>query len=231
MKKLILIALLFCCSQAIMGQRLGNQFDNKYDTDDNDNFDPNTNHQGWGVKAGLNFSNVFGFSDINTGNRTGFHVGGLYKKPLLSWFAVQPELLFSRRAFHYVLPNSAERNYVQMDYIDVPVMFYMYPLDNVTLHLGPQGSLLLGLKENRDRISKSGFNTFEFSVAGGIEFKVSVLRIGGRYNLGLRNLLDNSEASQNRIFAKDSGWNEDNFRNASLQFYIAVHINENKKSE
>ncbi|RYF80326.1 MAG: PorT family protein, partial [Chitinophagaceae bacterium] len=168
MKKIVLLLLLFICAETVSAQRLGNyKPDEEYD-----DFDPNTNLKGFGVKAGLNFSNVFGLSDINTGNRTGFHVGGLYKKPLLSWMAFQPELLFSRRAFYFVGPASPERNYVQMDYLDAPMMFYFYPLDNVTLHAGPQGSLLLGIKENKNKISTEGFNRFEFGVAGGIEFKV-----------------------------------------------------------
>ena len=65
--------------------------------------------------------------------------------------------------------------------------------------------------------------------AGGIEFRVYALRVGARYNLGLRNLLDNSEANQNQVFSQDSGWNEENFRNASLQAYIAVHFSKSNK--
>ena len=221
------MALVCCTAGNVLAQRGPGR--SKPQTETYNYIDLETNLKGWGVKAGLNFSNIFGLEDINTGNRTGFHVGGLYKRPMLSWLAFQAEGLFSRRALYFKVPGATERTFLSMDYIDVPLLLYMYPFDNMTIHIGPQASLLTGIRQEKQKVSTEGFNRFELGAAGGIEFKVYALRVGARYNLGLRNLLDNSEASRNQIFSQDSGWNEENFRNASLQAYIAVHFSQSVK--
>ncbi|WP_456314955.1 outer membrane beta-barrel protein [Pseudomonas shirazensis] len=53
----------------------------------------------FGVKGGLNLSNIVGGDVDGTKSLVGFHVGGLAEIKITDKFAIQPELLYSAQGF------------------------------------------------------------------------------------------------------------------------------------
>src|ERR671928_110647 len=56
----------------------------------------------FGIKGGINISNLNSNEGTQTSARTGFHVGVLANVPLGSGFSIQPEGVYSSQGFKYV---------------------------------------------------------------------------------------------------------------------------------
>ncbi|MES2409880.1 MAG: porin family protein [Bacteroidota bacterium] len=100
----------------------------------------------FGVKAGANLSNVYDSEgdDFVADEKLGFAVGGFASIPIVKWFAVQPEILFSQKGFKSTgtyLGNTYEMTRTS-NFIDVPVYASFRPTENVSILFGPQFSFL-----------------------------------------------------------------------------------------
>ncbi|MFY7900037.1 MAG: hypothetical protein ACOVNY_07620, partial [Chitinophagaceae bacterium] len=65
----------------------------------------------------------------------------------------------------------------------------------VTLNLGPQFGILINQDKSLVRNGEEAFKNGDFSMVGGVQLNFKVLRVYGRYNIGLSNLndIDNQE--------------------------------------
>ena len=65
----------------------------------------------------------------------------------------------------------------------------------VSLNLGPQYSILLNKDNTLLQNGQQAFKSGDFAMVGGVQLNFSVLRIYGRYNIGLSNIndIDNKE--------------------------------------
>lgn len=157
----------------------------------------------FGIKAGANFSKFAG-DDAKIGNvspkfKTGFAGGGFVNIALTEVLSVQPEVLYSMEGTMY--KESGEKAFYKTDYINVPIMVQYKHTSGFYAETGPQVGFLMSAKisdgDNSINV-KDGFKKINFSWGLGAGYKLSNgLGIGARYNLGLANIIDNSDAEEN----------------------------------
>ena len=70
-----------------------------------------------GIKAGLNFAQVSKASDINSSNKSGFHVGLFLAPASKKIITHRMELLFSRQGYDY--KNGTKTGEVNLNYIQM----------------------------------------------------------------------------------------------------------------
>ena len=88
----------------------------------------------FGIKGGVNFSNLYVEDADDTKMRTGFNVGLFSKLPITSYFAVQPEIYYTSKGGEVVYDNSFVDGTAgfHLNYIEVPLML----VGNITKNSG-----------------------------------------------------------------------------------------------
>ncbi|MBB6609892.1 PorT family protein [Pontibacter sp. Tf4] len=191
MKKYLLSAILLCCSLAcfaqeqepedVLGPRVTQRNHNELSGADAVN-------SGFGIKGGVNFANVYGddADALDASTHTNFHAGVYAQFALSQAFSLQIEGLYSRKGFETETEN-------RFDYLEVPLLAVYNITDNISLHLGPQVSVMVAAKQDGKEINMDDLNTFDYGLAGGAEARFRFLRVGARYNLGFAGLLDEGD--------------------------------------
>jgi hypothetical protein len=161
-----------------------------------------------GIKGGYNLSSVSYNGEGETDQRNGFHVG-IYGESFLSdVLSLQPELLFSQQGYEI---NSSSGKFTQkLNYINLPLMVKLYPVQNFFLEAGPQIGVAITHKEVYDGLFSSSqeFNpdSFDWGMNFGAGIKTnSGISLGVRYHLGIGDLYDEQKA-QNRVWMFSVGF-------------------------
>ena len=165
---------------------------------------------GFGVKGGVNFATLRGNDKDVLGDFSGlttFHAGIYTQFSLGNTFSIQPEALYSRKGI--------ERNdsTFRFDYLEVPILAVFNITENVSVHLGPQIGILMSAKEDDKEVSIEPMNTFAYGVAAGAEARLSIFRLGARYNLGMEDLRKENDLGQSI---------NQNIRHGVFQVYLGV---------
>lgn len=148
----------------------------------------------FGVKAGLNYSNVYDSEgeEFNADPKFGFAGGMFLSVPIGKFIGIQPELLFSQKGFQASgrLLGSNYNFTRTTSYIDVPLMFALKPSEYVTILAGPQYSYLVKQKDVFTGTTSSYAQEEEFKndnirrnilcFSGGIDVNVQHVVIGAR---------------------------------------------------
>lgn len=145
------------------------------------------------MKGGLTLATLRGNDKDQLGDFSGlttFHAGVYTQFSLGSFFSIQPEALYSRKGV-----ERDDMTY-RFDYIEVPVLAVFNVLDNVSLHAGPQIGIMMSAKEGDTEVDTEPLNAFDYGVAAGAEARVSIFRLGARYNLGLADLRKENNLGQ-----------------------------------
>ena len=155
----------------------------------------------FGLKVGANYSNVYDSEgeDFIADAKFGFAAGGFISIPLGKFFGIQPEVLFSQKGFKSsgtYLGNTYSMTRTT-DYIDVPLLFAVKPIDQVTFLFGPQFSYLLSQKDDftAGTISSTQEQDFDnsnirkntFGLTGGVDFNASNFVFGIRAAWDVKN--------------------------------------------
>jgi len=166
---------------------------------------------GFGIKGGLNFSDVRNTDgSVNFEPKTSYHVGAFAQFSITDWFSLQPEVIYSRKG--YDSTNVARR----LDYFDVPLLLVFNPLDNVSIHVGPQVSLLMTVKDGDKEVNKEdSYNSLDYGMVGGVEARLSIFRFGARYNLGLNQIYQDTYRDIATNINRD-------MKNGAFQVYVGV---------
>lgn len=153
----------------------------------------------FGVKAGANFYKFSGddadFGDVSPKIQVGIAGGGLVNIPVSDMFSVQPEVLFSMEGTKY--EESGDKLMYKTNYINIPVLFQYNNASGFYAETGPQIGFLMSAKADDGSNStdvKDSFKGTNFSWALGLGYKMkSGFGFGARYNLGLGNIVDESD--------------------------------------
>jgi hypothetical protein len=154
----------------------------------------------FGIKAGANFTKFSG-DDAKIGSvspkfKAGFAAGGLVNIALGETFSVQPEVLYSSEGTLY--KESGDKLIFKDDYINVPILFQYNNAIGFYAETGPQIGFLVSAKVSdgdNSTDAKDGFKKINFSWGLGAGYKLANgFGIGARYNLGLANIIDNSDS-------------------------------------
>ncbi|MDO6390475.1 porin family protein [Pontibacter sp. BT731] len=165
---------------------------------------------GFGIKGGVNFATLRGSDADVLGNFKGlttFHAGVYTQFSLGNTFSIQPEALYSRKGI--------ERNdsTFRFDYLEVPILAVFNITETVSVHLGPQVGVLMSAKEDDTEVSIEPLNTFAYGLAAGAEARLSIFRLGARYNLGLEDL--RKENNEGKKISQD-------LKHGVFQVYLGV---------
>lgn len=148
----------------------------------------------FGFKAGTNYSNVYDEqgNDFVADSKFGLAVGGFVTIPFGKFIGVQPEILFSQKGFKST-GNYLGSTYSMTrttDFIDVPLLFAVKPIGQLTLLFGPQFSYLLKQKDEFTGGTISSTQQQEFdndditknilALTGGADFNVDSFVLGMR---------------------------------------------------
>jgi hypothetical protein len=172
----------------------------------------------FGVKGGLNLSNLY-IDEVNDEKtKIGLHAGLWMKAPLGELFAIQPELLWSskgtRIGSYQNIPFTQDGQVrFNLNYVELPVLASL-TLGPVSLQAGPYVAYLFNanVKNLKEDLSTSGaleldrkdFNSTDFGLAGGLALDIKGFQLGARYNYGLREIGKSDIAGQITRNAKNS---------------------------
>jgi len=163
-----------------------------------------------GIKGGSNITKIDGLS-FKDGFSYGYHLGGFAEIGLGNKLGIQPEVLFNQinttvaddyRDVYDGVFNSSQSK-VKLNYLSIPLMLnYKLVGKWLSLQAGPQFSILMDQEKNLLQNGKDAFSKGEFAMLGGAQLSFSVLRITGRYVIGLNNIneIDNKEKWNNQGF-------------------------------
>ncbi len=141
----------------------------------------------FGIRGGLNVSNISFDNLPDRGERFGFHAGVFADIPLIADFIqLQPELSYSAKgaAFKFLGDDKT----LNMDFIDflLPVAFRLGKID---LQVGPFASYLISTPDyevfdNTDVVIDA-FKKTDVGLTAGLSYNFAPMTVGIRYNQGL----------------------------------------------
>lgn len=145
----------------------------------------------FGVKGGLNISNIVGGDIDNTKSLVGFHVGGLAEIHVVEKFYIQPELLLSAQGAKFDGPFGSDGD-LKLNYLNIPVLAKYYVVDKkFSVEAGPQLGILLSAKsDGQDFKDYTRSADLGFNLGAGYDFTDN-LSVGLRYTIGLSPISDN----------------------------------------
>jgi hypothetical protein len=158
-----------------------------------------------GVRAGLNYPNM---SVLNPEDHNGFHIGTYLKISLAGIVALEPGIQYAHREFTSQWNNNTYE--VNLNYLEVPMLFRLSVFPFVNIFGGPQASVLLKKKWNGEGYmdSMGTLPSYEMGGVAGIGIKLPLgFNVQGSYDFGLTPLDYNNQEIKNRIFKLSLGKN------------------------
>lgn len=149
-----------------------------------------------GVKAGANLNKIEGQS-FDQGFNFSYHAGAFAEIDFAKRWGIQPEVIWSQTstkpatnldAIYSSLPTN-----VKLDYLMVPILLRYSPIGLLSFVAGPQFGVLINKNENLLSNGQQAFKSGDLSMVLGAQVNLKVLRIYGRYNVGLQNINDFSD--------------------------------------
>ncbi|HZZ75360.1 MAG TPA: porin family protein [Puia sp.] len=192
------------------------------------------NSIGFGIKAGLNFTNVTSASSVSNSSETGYHVGLFLDPSSKSILGSRTELLYSHQAYNFANGNTTGTNY--LDYIMLAQLMVINITHFFQIQVGTQIGYLLSAKTDSNKVSTgyaqadaalSYYNRFIFGFSGGLEVRPFMgIIAGARYNLSLTNLYKipdvNSSSQTPPSFIPSTS--DVNFKNNLIQVYVGYRF-------
>ena len=186
----------------------------------------------FGVKGGVNFSNIYSTEVDDNNVLTSFNAGIYTSFPVGDIISIQPEALYSRKGGELAYDNAIATGKTQfkLNYIEVPVLLKVNITENLSVHAGPYFAYLIDAEVNNDAdgsaidfedsYDNDDFNKFDVGISGGIGFDFGSLGIGARYNYGF------STIGKEREFA-GATYTVPDGKNSNLSLYLTYKLNNN----
>lgn len=153
-----------------------------------------------GLKAGINFANVYDEvgDEFTADGKLGFDGGAFLAIPIGKFLGVQPEILFSQKGFKadgsiLGVPYTTKHT---STFIDIPLLITLKPTQGFTILAGPQYSYLM---KEKDSFEMNGVTTDDENVyqndnirknilcfIGGFDFNMKTLVLGARVGWDLQ---------------------------------------------
>ncbi len=156
----------------------------------------------FGIKGGVNFTNMTSDILVEKEYKTGFHIGILAEIPFGDKFSLQPEILYSTygskgKEIMFGGPNITTE--YKLDYIQIPILAKIYLYKGFSLEIGPSFNFLVNDKKIRESNTITDIGEkFEFSGILGVSYKLSRGLIGSfRYTNSLTNALNQDYSETN----------------------------------
>lgn len=187
----------------------------------------------WGIKAGWNYSNLYGkerdyvFASNQTSYQSGFHAGLYVDTRLSKHFGLKHELLFSQKRIGVMLTDTNSGDYgstLTMSYLDLMPASFVYQTGGLQLYAGAYVSALLNANVQRrdangsmysdksifgspdnDETQDRYLQKFDFGANAGIEYRFAFgLSIGARYTHGFTDIFQYANSYTNGAAKTDN---------------------------
>ncbi len=141
-----------------------------------------------GIKAGVNFANITDASGLD--NRTGFVFGAFAGVKLGDKLGVQGDLLYSQQG-----ADSPELGKIDLNYVNIPVVLKYFVTESLHIHAGPQFGFVVddNIKDVLQNLAEAETADVSGVVGAGIDLPMGI-RIDGRYNFGLSDVLKSTQS-------------------------------------
>lgn len=158
---------------------------------------------GYGVKAGINISNLT--KDMKSDAKVGFTGGVFADYRFSNLFAVSADVLYSRQG------NKEGDDKMTSDNLNIPILANFYIVKGLAVKAGVQPGFLLAAHskaEGEKADIKDYVKTFDFSIPVGISYTFNCgLLIDARYNIGVSNVADSEGVkAHNSVWTVTAGW-------------------------
>jgi Outer membrane protein beta-barrel domain len=152
----------------------------------------------FGVKGGVNFSNLYTDNVEDNNVLTGFNAGIFAKVPITESFALQPELLYATKGAELKYNNDFVNGTAtfRLNYIELPVLLVLNLTKNFNIQAGPYVAYLVDGKATNDaqgtlfdienNLKNEDYNKFDTGLALGLGYDADQIGFGVRYNYGLQ---------------------------------------------
>src|SRR4051812_2956304 len=144
----------------------------------------------FGVKGGINLTNLY-VDDVEDENmRVGFNVGLYGKLPIARGLSIQPEVLYTTKGAQLTYNNilGSGKYKFNLNYVEVPVMLAINLTQNFHLNVGGYAAYLTNanvkhVNGNGDvtgtqDLNADKFNRFDYGVVGGLGVDIENFTIG-----------------------------------------------------
>jgi len=182
----------------------------------------------FGIKAGLNISNMY-TKDVQDKNTIfGFNGGLFLKVPVTSNFAVQPELLYTTKGSELTYNSFVTgKASFTLNYVEMPVLAVINLTKIVNIYGGVYISTLTSVvvKNKSDvdlfnfenELKKSDFEMYDWGLVGGAGLDFNKVSLGIRYEYGMK------PVGKERSFLGQS-YRFPDARNSTIQIYLSISI-------
>jgi Outer membrane protein beta-barrel domain len=169
-----------------------------------------------GIKGGANIGKIDGQS-FKDEFSYGYHLGGFAEIGFGGRLGIQPEVLFNQNTttvsnnyedIYEDVFNPGYQSNVKLNYLSVPILLnYRLIGKFLTLQAGPQFGILIDGDRNLLQNGADAFKKGDFSMLGGVQLKLAMLRVSGRYSIGLSNIndIDDQDKWKNQGFQLSVG--------------------------
>jgi hypothetical protein len=144
---------------------------------------------GFGIRAGINGSNIVTDGDNDFSFRFGPMAGVYARLGLFRNLTIQPELLYSLQGGEFEVEDPANNQQTvirdRLHYLNLPVLAQFWLTNGLNIHAGPYVGLLLDVASDGRNTVSANYQRFDYGGTVGIEYEFPFgLNFGGRYNLG-----------------------------------------------
>jgi hypothetical protein len=155
-----------------------------------------------GVKVGGNMNKIEGKS-FNDGFKFAYHAGAFAEINFNKKWGIQPEVLWNQMGgvpsnFQSVYGTATNvsisslfsgDNVFRLDYLSIPILLRYTTVGGLfTFNVGPQFGIVLQQDKTLIQNGQDAFKSGDFSMVAGLQLNLLMLRIYGRYNIGLKNI-------------------------------------------
>jgi len=155
----------------------------------------------FGLKAGLNFSNVYDSQgeEFTSDPKFGLAAGASLSIPIGTYLGIQPEILISQKGFKgkgKILGSNYSFTRTT-DYVDVPLLFLFKPSEFISIVAGPQVSFLVRQTdvfqnatttiEQEKEFQNDNVRKNVFCFTGGFDINLKHIVLGARAGWDMQN--------------------------------------------
>jgi hypothetical protein len=183
----------------------------------------------FGVKGGVNFSNLY-TEDVDDNNvLAGFNLGLFARLPITQTFAIQPELSYTTKGAELEYNNAFVNgtSTFKLNYLELPVLLVINLSENFSVHGGPYVAYLIDgeatnnsqgtLFDVENNLDNDDYNKFDTGLSVGIGYDTNKIGFGVRYNYGLQ------KVGKERNF-NGTNYTFPNGKNSAVNLYLSYSI-------
>jgi hypothetical protein len=151
----------------------------------------------FGLKLGANYSNVYDSEnqDFVADSKFGFAAGAFVAIPFGKFIGIQPEVMYSQKGFKSTGTyfGSTYEMTRTTNFIDVPILFAVKPIGELTLLFGPQFSYLM---KQKDEFTGGNINSTQQQEFDNNDITKNIMGLTGGADINVDNL----------VFGLRAGW-------------------------